>query len=269
MRLRKLLPLSLVVVLSMLVGGCGGVAVTPTAASGEVVVFAASSLKDAFGVVGDNLNTAGLVKATFNFAGSQTLVTQLSQGARADVFVSADAKTMDAAIVSGEIASGTQKLMATNRLVVITEPDNGKVSKLQDIAAPGLKLVVAGPSVPAGNYSLQMLDKLSADPAYGAGFKDAVLANVVSREDNVRQVVAKVQLGEADAGIVYVTDAAGGKVGKIDIPAQYNVPARYYIAPLKNASNPAGAKRFVDYVLSEAGQSVLKGFGFGPADEGE
>jgi molybdate transport system substrate-binding protein len=125
-------------------------------------------------------------------------------------------------------------------------------------------VVLAAPAVPAGNYALQVLDKLAADPAYGPTFKDSVTANVVSREDNVRQVLAKVQLGEADAGIVYVTDARGAKVGTIDIPDQYNVVAQYFIAVLRDAPNEPGARTFVGYLLSDAGQKTLQDFGFGP-----
>jgi molybdate transport system substrate-binding protein len=138
---------------------------------------------------------------------------------------------------------------------------------LRDLANPGLKLVLADKSVPAGNYTLQALDKLSADPAYGGDFKERVLANVVSYESNVRQVLSKVELGEADAGMVYATDARAAKVDTIEIEDKYNVLARYYIAPLKDASHPDAAKRFIEYTLSEEGQRTLESYGFGRADQ--
>jgi molybdate transport system substrate-binding protein len=122
--------------------------------------------------------------------------------------------------------------------------------------------VLADPTVPAGNYSLQALDRLSSDPEYGVDFKEKVLANVVSREDNVRQVLAKVHLGEADAGIAYVTDVAAAEVKIIEIPELANVEALYYVAAAKEPRNPVAAQAFVSYLLSEEGQMVLERFGF-------
>ncbi|HUP27390.1 MAG TPA: molybdate ABC transporter substrate-binding protein, partial [Chloroflexia bacterium] len=227
-----------------------------TEPAGKVVVFAASSLKDAFEDIAPGLATKGIAEPEYNFGGSQALVAQLSQGAKADVFASADSKSMEAAIEAGTVVSGTQQVLATNRLVVVV-PGGQRLGlmSLKDLARPGLKLVLAEKSVPAGNYSLQILDKLSAAPGYGQAFKEQVLANVVSYENNVRQVLAKVQIGEADAGIVYMTDAQSAgvanpniKVDTIDIPARYNVIARYYIAPVKDAQNADAASRYIAYV---------------------
>lgn len=265
----------------LLLAGCGEAASTPTAivttstdspataisttsssqSEGEVVVFAASSLQDAFKQVASGMKD----KVTFNFAGSQALITQLSQGARADVFASADAKNMKAAIEAGTVVSGTHQILVTNRLVVITPLNSTQVTSLTDLAKPGLKLVLADKSVPAGNYSMQIIDKMAADPTYGQGFKEKALANVVSRETDVRQVLAKVQLGEADAGIVYTTDAKSSQqaLGTIEIPETFNVVATYYIAPLKDAQHPEAARQFIEYVLSDAGQNALQGYGFG------
>jgi molybdate transport system substrate-binding protein len=229
-------------------------------------VFAASSLKDAFNRIAADLKAKGVLSdVTFNFAGSQALATQLSQGARADVFASADERNMSAAVASGAVDAQSPRPLLTNRLVVVA-PKDGDVRSLGDLAWPGQKVVLAAPSVPAGGYSLQALDKLSASPEYGAGFGDRVLANVVSREENVRQVLAKVALGEAGAGIVYATDTSSSDVRTIDIPDQYNVIARYYIASTLSAPNPEGARRFVEYVLSPEGQAVLAEYGFGPPD---
>jgi molybdate transport system substrate-binding protein len=228
-------------------------------------VFAGSSLKVAFTRMGGDLKTMRVLSdVTFNFAGSQALATQLSQGAQADVFASADTRNMDAAVASGAVDAQSPRSLLTNRLVVVT-PKDSDVRSLHDLAKSGLKVVLAAPSVPAGAYSVQALQKLSASPDYGSDFGDRVLANVVSREENVRQVLAKVALGEADAGIVYATDARGSAVATIPIPDEYNVVARYYIASTQQAHNPEGARRIVEYVLSPEGQAVLAEYGFGPA----
>ncbi|MEO6457015.1 MAG: molybdate ABC transporter substrate-binding protein [Chloroflexia bacterium] len=272
--------LSIVMLLALLTACDPANTTVPTnpTSDGKVVVFAASSLKDTFEGMEVGLRAGGLDKPEYNFAGSQALVTQLSQGARADVFASADARNMEAAITAGEIVTGTQRVLATNRLVFVVPSGPNKVaSAIKNLASPGVKLSLAEALVPVGNYSLQALDKLSADPAYGADFKQRILANVVTYENNVRQVLAKVQLGEVDGGIVYMTDArspggatpTNGKVDIIDIPEQYNVIARYYIAPTKDATNKASAERFIEYVLSEEGQNILESYGFGPADQGK
>ena len=250
-----------------MLASCGGQASTPEGNNKQVVVFAASSLKEAFEALAGGLKEKGIEKVDYNFAGSQALVAQLSQGARGDVFASADAKNMEAAIEAGSVVSGTERVLATNKLVVAVPAGGAQISTLKDLAKSGLKLVLADKSVPAGNYSLQALDKLSADLAYGSDFKERVLANVVSYESNVRQVLSKVELGEADAGIVYATDAKAAKVGTIEIEDKYNVVARYYIAPVKDADHPDAAKEFIEYALSEEGQRTLESYGFGRADQ--
>jgi molybdate transport system substrate-binding protein len=129
----------------------------------------------------------------------------------------------------------------------------------------GLKLVLAAPEVPVGNYARQMFVKMEADPAFGAGFNDAVLKNVVSNESNVKQVVAKVQLGEADAGVVYGTDITASvapDLTRVEVPTALNIIAEYPIALTKDAGNTKAAQAFMDYVLSSAGQTILKKYGF-------
>ncbi|HUS16834.1 MAG TPA: molybdate ABC transporter substrate-binding protein, partial [Chloroflexia bacterium] len=209
--------------------------------------------------------------AQFNFAGSQALLAQLKQGASADLFITADAPTMDAARTAGLVLS--PQVLARNSLVVVLPSSNpGGVRTLADLARPGLKIVLAAPAVPVGSYTLQVLDKLAADAAYGPGFKAGVLANVVSQEENVRRVLTKVQLGEADAGIVYRTDAraptaAGGTqtITILDIPPAANVTAVYYIAVLKGAVALQAASAFQTYALGPDGQAALGRFGFLPA----
>ena len=235
------------------------------AKSTDLTVFAAASLTDAFTEIGQAFDaTHPEVNAVFNFGGSQNLRTQLEQGAQADVFASANQKEMDAAIASGLVVSGTEQTFLNNHLVVILPAANpGAIQSLEDLARPGLKLVLAAEEVPVGNYARQALEKL--DATYGGYYKQAVLANVVSNEDNVKQVVAKVQLGEADAGIVYSSDAiAAPDLKTIVIPPDANVVAKYPIALLRAAPSPALAQGFVDFVLSPEGQSILKKWGFTP-----
>ncbi|HVN15774.1 MAG TPA: molybdate ABC transporter substrate-binding protein [Anaerolineales bacterium] len=240
---------------------------TATAEPQTLTVFAAASLTGAFGDIGKAFEAANPnVTVKFNFAGSQSLRTQIEQGAAVDVFASADHKNMDPLTSENLVASGADQDFATNLLTVILPPSNpANLQTLQDLAKPGLKLVLADASVPVGNYSRQVLSNLSKDPTYGTDFSTKVLANVVSNETDVKQVVAKVDQGEGDAGIVYVTDAlAAPDLKFISIPADYNVIARYPIAALEKAPNPDLAKAFVAYVLSADGQAVLKKWGFSP-----
>ncbi len=239
--------------------------VAPTSAGGTLTVFAAASLTAAFGDIAKSFESANPgTKVTFSFAGSQQLRTQIEQGAPADVFASADNKNMDPLKSEGLIV-GNPQIFTRNRLVVILPKNNpAGIKTLQDLAKPGLKLDIADASVPVGNYTLQALDKLSADPAYGADFKTQVLARVVSKENDVKQVVAKIALGEADAGVVYTTDAQAAidKLTTIDIPDQFNVIAAYPIAVVKSSAHPALAQKFIDFVLSADGQAMLKKYGF-------
>jgi molybdate transport system substrate-binding protein len=247
----------------------------PAAGSGGLTVFAASSLKESFTEVGTQFREDNpmLTDLQFNFQGSQMLVAQLQQGAPADVFASADKANMDKAVQAGVIDGEPQEL-AHNVLAVVVPNDNpAHIQTLHDLARPGVKLSLADTGVPVGRYSNQVLDKLAADPAYGADFKQKALANVVSREDNVRQVLTRVQLDQVDAGIVYTTDALAANsassgtvqpVKTIEIPTQYNVIAVYYIAPVKGAPHPSAARTWITYLLSEGGQAVLAKYGFVP-----
>jgi len=254
------------VMLGLLICACAPAATTAPA-NGEVklTVFAAASLTEAFTEIAQAFSVEHPgVTIEFNFAGSQQLRTQLEQGAQADVFASANMKEMMAAIQSGLVVNGMPQPFVHNRLTVIVPADNpGGITELQDLARPGLKIVLAADKVPVGGYTLTSLEKMVDD--FGQTFSATVLSNVVSYEDNVRQVVAKVQLGEADAGIVYtsdVTPAVADKVRVLDIPDRYNIIAEYPIAVLKFAPQPALAQTFFDYVLSDAGQAILQRWGF-------
>ncbi len=241
--------------------------IEPSATVGPqtLTVFAAASLTSAFGEIGKAFEAANPgVTVKFNFGGSQTLRTQIEQGAQADVFASANTKEMDTLVTGTLVGTDTAQVFLTNQLVVIMPAKNpAGLKTLADLSKPGLKLVLAAKEVPAGSYALQVLDNL--DKSIGAGFKDKVLANVVSYENDVKQVVAKVQLGEADAGIVYVSDSvAAPDLQKIDITPENNVIAKYPIAALSKSSNPTLAQAFIAYVLSADGQATLKKWGFLP-----
>jgi molybdate transport system substrate-binding protein len=238
------------------------------AAENELIVFAAASLTEAFKEIGEQFGAAnGGATVTFNFAGSDQLATQINEGAPADVFASANKTQINNVIKSGGVISGTERAFVRNRLVVVYPKDNpGGLTALKDLAKPGLKIVLANKSVPIGAYSLDFLGKASKLPEYTAEFSPTVMANVVSYEENVRAVLSKITLGEADAGIVYTTDAAtvADGVGTLEIPDDLNTIATYPIAAITSAKNPDLAKKFVDYVLGPEGQQVLVKYGFIP-----
>jgi molybdate transport system substrate-binding protein len=245
----------------------------PTAAQPAqvVTVFAAASLTSAFEQIALDFEAAYPgVDVVFSFAGSSALATQISEGAPADVFASADMRQMQAAADSGRITAAPV-IFAHNRLAIITPADNpAGISTFRDLAAPGLRLVLAAPGVPVRVYTDEMLARASAMRQIGPAFSEAVLANVVSEEDNVRQVAVKVQLGEADAGVVYTSDAAlePALLRLIAIPRMINPRASYPIAPLADSAQPELAAAFIAAVLSAQGQAVLAGFGFEPAQAG-
>jgi molybdate transport system substrate-binding protein len=239
-----------------------------TGQSGTVLtVFAASSLTDAFGELGKAFDAKMGGKTSFQFAGSQVLRTQVENGARADVYASANAAQFEPLVKAGLVVSAG--VFTKNRLVVIV-PKKGvaNVRTLADLAKTGVKLVIADKTVPVGMYTRQVFAALEQSGQYGTDYASRVQKNVVSEETNVRQVALKVQLGEADAGVVYTTDVTPslkGAVIQLAIPARYNVIAAYPIGTLKAASNPDGAKRFMDFVRGSDGQAILLKWGFLPA----
>lgn len=236
---------------------------------GNLEVFAAASLKDSFNEIGKRFETDHPgVKVTFNFAGSQLLAQQITSGAPVDVFASANQAQMDAAVKSGRIESTSIRNFVKNRLVVIYPSANpGKIKTLQDLSRPGLKIILADQSVPVGQYALSYLDHAAKDTSFGPAYKDAVLKNVVSYEQDVKAVLTKIQLGEADAGIVYTTDAATDKTGKIAqlaIPDTLNVIATYPITILKDSAQPQLAQAFVDFLGDVESQKIFVAYGFIP-----
>jgi molybdate transport system substrate-binding protein len=234
--------------------------------SQTLTVFAAASLTDAFEEVATAFEAENPgVDVLFNFAGSSDLAAQLAEGAPADVFASANNTQMNVARDAERIA-GRPHTFVKNRLVLIVPADNSDgITTLRDLANEGIQLVIAAPDVPVRTYTDTLLERLAADPAYGEEYLTAVLANVVSEEQNVRQVSAKVALGEADAGIVYVSDVTpdiSNEVIAIPIPDYLNTIATYPIATTNDTANPELAQAFVDYVLSDAGQDTLVNWNF-------
>ncbi len=238
---------------------------------GELVVFAAASLTEAYESIGAAFEAENPgVSVLFNFGGSSTLAAQLVQGAPADVFASANDAQMQIAIEEERVVEPVQ-VFANNRLVLVTPIDNpAAIRSLQDLANPGLRLIVAAPQVPVRAYTDRMLERLVEDPAFGVAYRDAVVGNIVSEEPNVRQVAAKIALGEADAGVIYLSDVTpdiADDVLMFNIPDEINVLAAYPIAVTSDTKRPELATRFVDFVLSDDGQAILAEWKFAPACE--
>jgi molybdate transport system substrate-binding protein len=257
---------------ALLVGASVGapVAIGAQQKPADLTVFAAASLKDAFSEAADVLGKRNPpIAVRYSFAGSQQLVLQLEQGAAADVVASADQRWMQVA-QDGGLVAGTPVIFARNRLLVITPASNpGRIDRLEDLGKRGLKLVLGAEAVPVGKYSREALDRLRDAPGFGADYSKRVLRNLVSEEENVKAVVSKVQLGEADAGIVYVSDVTPPvrkAVRTIEIPDPYNVVAAYPIAVLRQSQQPAAARAFVEYITSAEGQAVLARHGLLPAE---
>jgi molybdate transport system substrate-binding protein len=237
-------------------------------APGTVTVFAAASLTESFRELGRMFEQEHPgTTIQFSFAGSQQLALQMEQGAPADVFASADQRWMDYVKHKG-LVEGETPVFVRNRLVLIVPRTNpARIGKLQDLVRRGTKVVLAAEQVPVGKYSHEVLRKLAASPDFPPDYDRRVLANLVSQEENVKSVVSKVQLGEADAGIVYqsdVTPAVARYVSDIEIPEGSNIIAEYPIAVMKSARNTESARRFVDLVRSGEGQRELQAHRFIP-----
>ena len=223
------------------------------AGSGKLTVFAAASLKKSLTDIGEQFKTDNPGSdIEFSFAGSSDLVTQLTQGAPADVFASADTKNMDKA-ADAKLLAGDPVNFATNTLTIVTAPGNPKkIASFKDLAAPGLSVVVCAPQVPCGSAA-EKVEKATG-----------VQLNPVSEESQVTDVLGKVTSGQADAGLVYVTDAqgAGDKVTAVPFPESADAVNTYPIAVLEQSTQPELARKFVDLVTGEAGQKVLSAAGF-------
>ena len=226
-----------------------------------LTVFAASSLTEAFkeAAAAFESDHPG-INVRFNFAASSALATQINERAPADVFASADSAQMQAAA-----AAVDEPAVFARNLPVVVVPKDSPLQRFDELATPGLRLVLASPEVPIGRYSREILSRAS-DPAQGIApdFSDRVLANLKSEEANVRAVLTKVQLGEAEAGIIYRTDAstAASDVRAIDIPPRYNVVAEYPVAVVTGSEHRQAAEAFVAFLRSPRGIAILERFGF-------
>ena len=245
------------VVAGLVVASCGsGDGGSDDSSGGNVTVFAAASLTAAFTELGDAFTAANPdVEVTFNFAGSSDLVAQISDGAPVDVFASADFANMSK-LTDADLAAGEPATFATNAAEIVVEPGNPRdIAGLAGLADSDLIVVLCAPEVPCGAYAERVVAN--------AG----ITVTPSSYEENVKAVVTKVTLGEADAGIVYRTDviAAGDAAQGVPIPDDINVVAEYPIALVADAPNAAGAQAFIDFVLGPAGQGIVAAYGFGPA----
>jgi molybdate transport system substrate-binding protein len=231
-----------------------------------LTVFAASSLTDAFEVLAKSFEEQNPgIEVRQSFESSSTLLTQIQQGAPADVFASAAEEEMNTAVDDGLVA-GEPEIFARNREVIMVPRDNpANIESLRDLALPETKLVLAQEGVPAADYARKILGK--ADAEYGGNFEQEVLSNVVSREADVRASVSRVALGDADATFGYASDYTPDvrdRVRVIQIPENLNIVATYPIAALKGAEDAELAQKWVDLVVSDEGQRVLEKWGFDP-----
>ena len=260
--MRRVVGVLTTILLSGTVAGCGsGSAADSSAASGSsgstakqtLTVYAASSLTSAFTELGKKFQAAHRgATVRFNFGGSSDLVAQIQQGAPADVFASADTKNMDKAVAAKAVA-GTPVSFASNTLTIAVPPDNpAGVHSLRDLAKRGTKVVVCAPEVPCGSAA-QKVEQTSG-----------VTIKPVSEEQAVTDVLTKVESGEADAGLVYVTDvrAAAGKVKGVPFPESSSAVNTYPIAALSDSKHAKLAQAFVKLVTGSTGQSVLAAAGF-------
>jgi molybdate transport system substrate-binding protein len=242
------------------------VASPTTAASVELTIYGAASLKaaleEATAAYGAAFPDTTLTISTDS---SAALETQIEQGAPADVFLSADTANPKKLVDKG-LADGDAVIFAGNELTVIVPADNpAGIESPADMARSGVKVIAAGDEVPITKYATELIGKLAVEAGYPPDFVAAYTANVVSKEDNVKAVVAKIELGEGDAGIVYVTDAsAATNVETVAVPDAANVRATYAGVVLKGSANAAAARAFLDWFAGPDGQAILGSFGFLP-----
>jgi molybdate transport system substrate-binding protein len=235
----------------------------------RLTVSAAASLSHVFPQIGAAFeDESGGVDVQFSFAGTDAIVAQIEQGAPIDVFAGASASYGEGLASEGLIDAPIA--FCTNTLVLVLPANNPAViASFQDLAGAGVKIVIGAQTVPIGSYTRKVLAAL--DATYGPDYSSRVLANVVSNEDNVQGVITKVQLGEADAGVVYVTDAksAGSAVKTIDLPSQAQATAVYPIAVVRASRIASIAQQFVSFVIGPRGRQLLRAAGFGPRPLGE
>jgi molybdate transport system substrate-binding protein len=241
--------------------------VAPSSAPAALTIYGAASLKGVLDKVKTAYETANPgTTLTMSTDSSATLETQIEQGAPADVFLSADT-TNPKKLVDKGLAAGAAVTFARNKLTIIVPTANpAGIKTPADLAKTGVKVIAAGDEVPITKYARQLVDNLAKEAGYPADFAAKYTANVASKEDNVKAVVAKIELGEGDAGIAYVTDAkASAKVTTVAIPPSANVPATYAGVVVKASKSAAAAQAFLGWLAGPDGQAILGTFGFLPA----
>jgi molybdate transport system substrate-binding protein len=235
-------------------------------APASITVYGAASLKGALEKAKTAYEASNVgTMLTISTDSSSALETQIEQGAPADVFLSADT-TNPKKLADKGLADGAAVTFAGNELTVIVPIANtAGITSPADLARTGIKVVAAGDAVPITKYADQLIDNIAKSAGAPVDFAAKVAANTVSREDNVKAIVAKIELGEGDAGIVYLTDArASTKVAAIDVDAALNVPATYAGVVVKASKNVTAAKAFLDWFAGPDGQAILASFGFLP-----
>jgi len=236
------------------------------AAPASLTIYAAASLKAVLAKAQTAYQAANPgTTLAISTDSSSALETKIEQGAPADVFLSADTTNPQKLVDTG-LAAGTVTKFAGNLLTVIVPMANpAGIKTPADLARPGIKVIAAGDTVPITKYATQLVANLAKQPGYPADFVAQYTANIVTREDNVAAVVAKIELGEGDAGIVYVTDAkTSTKVMTIAVPDAAKVPATYGGVVVKASPNVAAAQAFLAWLAGPDGQAILASFGFLP-----
>jgi molybdate transport system substrate-binding protein len=260
----KLVVASCWALIALALVGCGGGA--GAEGGGEINVFAAASLTEVFGEMKEGFEEQNPgAEVRLNFAGSSTLLTQLQQGAPADVFASADEAKMNTALEEG-LVEDPQDFVTNELVVIVPEGNPTGIEQLEDLAEPGLRLVLADEAVPVAIYAQEVLEKANA--WYGPDFSQKVLSNLASREIDVKAAANRVSVGDADATFVYRSDITPDleeRVRVIEIPPELNVVATYPIARTTGSSNPELAQEWVNFVSSEEGGRILEEWGFEPA----
>lgn len=245
---------------AMLLAAC---AAQPAPSQTSVTVFAAASLRDTFEDLAAAYTDEHAVAVVLSFDASSALRAQIEEGAPADVFASADLVNAQA-LVDAEHTDGPARIFAANALTVVVPGDNPTgIDRWSTLARPGIRIIAAGEEVPITRYAQELVENLAAHPDAPDGFAAGYAANIVSREDNARAILAKIEVGEGDAAVVYETDArSSANVGTIGVPEDANVEAEYAVVAFAGADS--GGEQFATWLLSDEAQAILADHGFRP-----
>ncbi|MDO9540535.1 MAG: molybdate ABC transporter substrate-binding protein [Methanocalculus sp.] len=256
---------------TLFIAGCTGVQgeekPVDTGIQGEIIVYTAASLTGVSKDLGSAFESMYPgTKITFNLAGTQTLKNQIEMGAYADVFMSASTRYTNEMMDDGYLVNDTVKKFTSNYIVIIVPSGNpGNIQSHTDLTRPGLKIAMGTEEVPVGINTRIVIDKQSASPDTPDGWKDAVYQNVVTYETTEPGVVTKVSLGEVDAGFVYESSFSAAKTGSLElipIPEEYNALQIYTLGILTDSTNKKTGETFIEFILSDDGQKILKEYGF-------